>query len=405
MNRKLAKTILAALGDSEMQPGTFACFKKRDWERSYDWLDTSGIALYLLDSLKKRGIASSIPPEILLRLEEKQKDNVARTEQLFCEFREINTLFRQASVRFVNLKGITLVPGYCSDPNLRFQVDLDFLVDQSDAKLCKEILESRGYSLAGITETTWEFKAGRGELPVLRDMYKPKPQRSVEVHFTGVDQKIGVGRDFISRAQFQTWNGFVFPALSESDKFLAQARHFYKHLRGEWTRLSWVLEYRRYISSRQSDDGFWSEVRERAEVKREAVIAIGMCSAIAAKAFGECPIPGLDSWTSDVLPTNFNRWIERYGDEILVVEFPGTKLYLLLDDQSDTKRVRSDKIRNNLWPLHLPPRVVEEGPSTTLLNKWIRRSKEIKYIAWRLRFHARAALRHVLETTRLKLIM
>lgn len=405
MDRGLAKSVLATFRNIEPSGETLVHFKRKSWEQSYDWLDTSGIALYLLNEIKRKELAPKVPPEVLLRLEQNQKDNRARAEQLFCEFVQINSLFRKAGVRFVNLKGITLTPGYCADPDLRFQVDIDFLVERADADLCKKILELRDYRMTGLKEGTWEFKSGAEVLPALRDMYKPKAQRSVEVHFTSSNRELTQGDDRIARSQLQTWRGFTFPALSESDKFISQSIHLYGHLRSEWTRLSWVLEYWTFVSSRRIDAGFWREVMERIEGDCDTAIAIGMSLKIAEKALGDLRIPALGDWTTEVLPENFNRWIEQYSDDVLFVEFPGSKLYLLLDERTKSKKQNAEMRRKKLLPSSFPPRVIHAEATASLRVLWSRWWQELKYLLFRLRFHAATGLRHLLETARWNLVV
>jgi hypothetical protein len=232
MDRRLAEAVLATFRNAASWPeATHVRFKQANWEQNYHWLDASGIALYLLDQITRMGLEGTIPTETLLRLQQNQRDNRARTERMFRDFVEINKEFQLAGLRYVNLKGITLVPGYCANPELRFQVDLDFLVESRDAQCCKEILGGLGYHLTGVNGGSWEFKAGGDVVPALRDMYKPKPQRSVEVHFATDARQTKEIDDRLSRAQFQMWQGFSFPALCESDKFLVQASHLFEHLR------------------------------------------------------------------------------------------------------------------------------------------------------------------------------
>ncbi len=400
MDKRLAEAVLATCRDAAPRPEVLTHFKELSWEQSYRWLDTSGMALYFLDRITRLGIEDAVPAKTLLRLQQNQRDNRARTAEMFREFVEINTQFRQAEIRYVNLKGITLAPDYFADPVLRFQLDLDFLVDAKDEKRCIEVLSQLGYRLTGVNGRTREFKAGGDMLPALRDMYKPKPQRSVEIHFTAGYQQDGGTDGRLLRAQQQTWHGFAFPALCESDKFLAQALHLFGHLRSEWTRAAWVLEYRNYIQARGKDDGFWNKVRERATENVKASVAIGMSSKFATKTFGDCEVPNLDSWTSAVLPKSFNLWIERYANDVLLANFPGSKLYLLLDEGSDTKQMVNATRLRKLLPMRRPPRVVYAAATTPVGARWSGWLEEAKYFLLRLRFHVATGLRYLVEVPR-----
>jgi hypothetical protein len=59
-------------------------FGRREWVRSYRWLDSSGLALYFLDRLKALGIAHVLPPFVLEHLENNQTANKQRIANLFC---------------------------------------------------------------------------------------------------------------------------------------------------------------------------------------------------------------------------------------------------------------------------------------------------------------------------------
>jgi hypothetical protein len=164
--------------------------------------------------------------------------------------------------------------------------------------------------------------------------------------------------------------------------------------------LAWVLEYRNYVHARCKDDALWSEVRGRAAEDATAAIAIGMASRIATKAFGDCEVPALDNWTSKVLPERFNLWIERYANDVLLADFPGSKLYLLLDEGTGPRRMLGATRLKKLLPYRPPPQVIyiaATAPLRVRLKGW---RAEVKYFLFRLRFHIAAGLHYLLEAPR-----
>ena len=245
MNRRLAKAIIAAFKDNEAATlrSNFAPFEERDWLRCREWLHTSGLALYFLDRVKALGAQSVIPAAVLYELEENLAENRVRGEDLFREFATINMEFQRAKLSYANLKGFSLAPRACPNPAYRYQHDLDFLVSRHDAERCRQAVERQGYRLTATFGNTWEFRAGPPEIPTMRDLYRVRGQRSLEVHLVPEQEQGGVNprRDRLSHLQLQMWNGFEFPALSECDKLVDQALHLFKHFQTEWTRAAWML--------------------------------------------------------------------------------------------------------------------------------------------------------------------
>ena len=405
MDKELAEAIVAIFRDGgrERQEAQLAHFDLRDWERTFSWLDGSGLALYLLDRIRVLRLEASVPAAILDCLNRKQIDNEARTDDMFREFMKINIEFQRSNVRYLNLKGLTLVPRFCSDPKLRFQLDLDFLVDERDGKHCSEILMTLGYLPVARSGNTWEFKANGHVIPLMCDMYKPKPQRSVELHLVSESLADAATSQFL-RMQFQTWHDFAYPALCESDQFLSQSDHLFKHLLSEWTRLSWVWEYRMCVVRSRDDETFWSEVKERAMQTGYNATAIRAASRLASTMFGACEVPALDEWIAGALPRPTDLWIDRYGKDILMAKFPGSKLYLLLkEDGSDTECLPHLRNIKKLLPVRRPLPITAPLKAKKLSTAWWRRlSVELRYFGFRLKFHVTAGLLYLLEVPRWK---
>jgi len=376
----------------------------REWVRSYHWLDASGLALYFLDRLKTLGVEGALPDSVLARLNQNHADNKVRSASLFAEFTEINRSFQQAGIVFANLKGFTLSPESCPDPTLRCQLDLDFLVDGGQLNLCKSILAQSGYRLAAATATVWEFKAGSSELVRIEDHYKARPQRSVELHFASTSHRASapIRDERLDRLAERTWNGVSFPALSDGDLFVGQALHVFGHVRSACTRPAWLLEYRHHVSSRRNDEHFWDEVVERSARHAEAPVGIGLVTLLTSQLFG-IESPGrLDSWTLDNLPASVRRWAEQYGRRALLAGFPGTKLYMILEDELAKGGGWRGWKRKSLLPLHRAPRIVLASKNDTLWKWFQREFYQARFVLFRIRFHAVEGVRYLRESRRWK---
>src|SRR6185437_10802012 len=124
---------------------------------------------------------------------------------------------------------------------LRYQLDLDFLVRESDATLSRYILSGFGYKLYAINGKTFEFKAGTCGNPQIRNVYKISPCRSLELHLLPktVDGDTTQRPDQLVRAQTRNIRGAQLPILFPADLFMQQALHLFRHICGEYTRASW----------------------------------------------------------------------------------------------------------------------------------------------------------------------
>jgi Uncharacterised nucleotidyltransferase len=405
INRGLPEAMIAAFreDDRDVHRERLGGFPARDWRRHMHWLDTSGLALYLLHRVCFLRLEECVPIEVLGQLRQRLTDNQLRSKDLFDEFAIINRRFQEAGLRYINLKGFSLVPEYCPDPSFRYQLDLDFLTSLSDAPQCCAILESLGYVANRSDDDVWEFNTGIEHVPSIRDLYKPKLRRSVEVHFAiSLREKVS---DLLARSRIRSLNGLEFPVLSEADLLLAQALHLFKHFASEWTRISWLLEFRTFVAARRNNPSLWREVRELATRVPQGVLGLGVVTWLGTKAFGEFAPPDLTEWTEDVLPRPIRLWLEHYGRTALLTDFPGTKLYLLLKSELSTDpNPQREMTRKKLFPLHLAPRVayVARGSMGSRVRALI---DQLRFVGFRLRFHAAQSSRYLVEAQRWKRVV
>lgn len=367
-------------------------YTEADWKANLVWLDTSGLALYLLDRLTQLRCEWILPSAILERLQQNLRDNRRKNAASRTEAEAINHGLQQAGVLFAHLKGITLTPAAVPDPALRVQLDLDLLVHEADAAAAAAVLESLGYTRACISGDTWEFKAGGDRIPSLNDLYKPKTQRAAELHLASRD-------GLLARVVQRPFGNTVMPALSPVDLYLQQALHLFKHLCSSFTRAAWLLEYRQHMLTHREDASFWPILQALAAQEPKAEMALGAVSLLVREVFGD-PLPAyLDGLVTHALSAPVRLWVQRYGRAALLADFPGTKLYLLLQAELESSPVPP---RRSLLPLALPPRITLGSPHEGLRSK-LRRSKiQASYILLRLRFHGVEGTRYCMESLRFR---
>ena len=151
-SKQVVEAVVATFRDSaEQSAQRLSALKARDWQRSYHWLDASGMALYFLDKVESLHTESALPAATLERLRGNLADNRQRSSNMLVEFASLNQSFQRAGLVYANLKGFTLSPESCPRPELRCQLDLDFLIDGTQLDLGQRILSKTGYELWAAT--------------------------------------------------------------------------------------------------------------------------------------------------------------------------------------------------------------------------------------------------------------
>lgn len=405
VDRRVADVVVETFSDcAEGFHARLSSIDLGSWERSYHWLIASGLALYFIDRLQSLNIEDALPSAMLEKLRQNLFDHRKRSAFMMTEFVSVNRAFLSAGVRYCNLKGFTFSPDYCPDPALRSVVDLDFLVDGRQLDLCRNVLNLLGYSQTTETRYEWEFKAGSSDLIHIQDHFKPRLQRTIELHFstTSLPPYEPSCDERLNRLTQRAWDDCRFPVLTREDQFVGQALHLLQHLRSPSTRTSWLLEYKRFVTAHDDDRRLWEKVRKSSEPYPESYIAIGLASALSNQLFGGRSPASLDKWTLDCLPTNVRLWADTFGREALLAGPPGTKLYLLLEAELAHSDIDwSRRKRNKLLPVHSKAtQVIFPTPNANLSQRIRRQLYQIRFIFFRIRFHIVEDIRYLVASQR-----
>jgi hypothetical protein len=379
----------------------FEGFGLRDWERILYWLDISGLALYLLDRLAQLHLQDVIPESICLRLKHDLIENRRRNADLLREALEISRALDERGVLHALLKGATLTPESVPDLSLRSQTDLDFLIAANQSDAVKRILDEFDYALHAVSGNTLEFKSGSAGKPNIRNMYRTHSLRSVEVHLIPTSRSVkAAGVNRLARASRRNCSGIMIPALSAADAFIQQGEHLFKHLCGEHTRTSWVLEFWRHIQYRRNDVGFWNEVALIVEREPAAAIALAASAHLATTLFGGLTPELCDLWREERLPKAAWLWIDLYGRRVLYSDSPGNKLYLLLRRELGRSRESRAEAWRLVFPIHFPPPITHGKPEERSGAKLRRYRIEMGHILARACFHLVEGLKYAVESAR-----
>ena len=191
------------------------------------------------------------------------------------------------------------------------------------------------------------------------------------------------------------------PVLSPVDLFLGQALHVYKHIRSEFSRAAHLLEFRRHVQFRFDDDTFWDELRSVAEEDPRASLGLGVVTLLISHVTGDFAPEALTNWTVGCLPRPARLWVKLYGGRVVFENFPGSKLYLLLQNELRAAGVPAKRsLRQALLPSRLPPPIVRASADESLLIRIRRYRVQIHFILVRLRFHIVEGLRYTRESYR-----
>ena len=371
---------------------TLECFTPGDWRALIPWLHTSGLALYFLDRLKRTQLAHLLPDDVKSHLEQNLLDNVIRTAGMMKELAAIRHGLEAHGLPYAVLKGCSLTPHSVPNQELRHQFDLDFLIAESGISDARHVLEQQGYRLYAISGRSWEFKKDEKIGLGLTDFYKDQSGRTVELHLQSNRTE---EPSALARAERRRFGEIEVNVLSPVDLFLGQAMHAYKHLRGEFTRASHLLEFYRHVQARRSDSRFWSELRFRAERSREASLGLGIVTLLMMSVMNVPAPRELTQWTVDILPLEVRRWVRSYGDKVVFADVPGSKLYLLLERALEPSGCRPARSHWEVLLPHRPPPIVIRSAGEESIKKRVRRYRlQLKYLVIRLRFHVAEGLRY-----------
>ena len=243
-------------------------------------------------------------------------------------------------------------------------------------------------------EHVLEFKTDVGRTPRIEDLYKVRRERSVEIHLCDASRP-DRHPDLLERSRPVQIDGNSYPALCREDMFLSQAWHLFRHVRSEWVRISWLLELRHFIIRYYKDSALWSAIEMRANLAPYAQTTVGVVAQFAEAVLGSFAPRELTRWSLPQVSPDTALWIERYANKVALTDFPGSKLYLILEQTLSTATpgatsdaASSRLVRLQRWSLRQRKGLVQRVEA--LFSR-------ARYFCFRLKFHLMSTSQYLWE--------
>ncbi len=144
-------------------------------------------------------------------------------------------------------------------------------------------------------------------------------------------------------------------------------------------------------------------MRAQAGTHRRTSIAIGLTTLLSSRIFGWEAPSQLEEWTSHRLPAGVRLWADQYGRQSILADFPGTKLYLLLEEElRGNDQAWKQTRRTTLLPLHRAPRILSTNAQDNVWKKIRGEFHQARFVLFRLRFHVVEGLHYLIAASRWK---
>lgn len=355
------------------------------------WLDQSGLALYLLTRLRETDTLSSVSTSLCAALENRLQKNKKRVDVMLDEVGRVDQAFRTAGVKYTFLKGFSLAPDFCSDPVLRHHIDIDMFVRPENVDLATEVALECGYQVMTITEvgevvlsTPHQRLASRHD-----DIYGLPAHFAMEFHSSAWEPfgnvNFALPETFCRSRVPHRLREVTFPALALPDRFLLQVLHAFRHFLASWLRMGWLYEIAHFLETPRSAE-FWLDLRNAAGSDPLVREACGLMLALTSRIFGN-PIPdSISRWCVDPLSPPLRAWVDSVGLPWALCGRETNKSTLLVHRRFVDDAIWWRYVRERMLPYQVVPRAAGQ-------TRWMRqtvRDNTWTYWASRLSSHARS---------------
>ena len=255
-------TALAAAGSDEL----------REWIAANGlgagaaaWLLAEGMGPYAFYRLREAGVLDQLQPNAAATVREAYYTSAAGRMLLAAEAEALLAALRPLTVDPILLKGMALGTTLYPAAPTRPVSDLDILIERSQVRVVKQVLQDRGYQDMGLDPD--EHQAFTNHLHVWRE-YGGKNKVAIEAHWNLVhDPAYARQLDLAgvrARAQWADFGSYRALVLDPVDQLIHACAHLLLHHAENWHQV-WLLDLRLLVG-RYGETWDWATVMDRASV-------------------------------------------------------------------------------------------------------------------------------------------
>jgi len=128
-------------------------------------------------------------------------------------------------------------------------------------------------------------------------------------------------------------------------------------------------------------------------------VRLGMVILLISRLMGRFAPEELTRWTVGRLSATATLWVDRYGTRTALASFPGTKLYLLLQEEMKPMGLAAKRSRvQALLPSRLPRLIARSVPGQTFSTRMKQYQIQVRFCCFRARFHLVEGVRYLCES-------
>lgn len=353
--------LMDALQFQDPHPESLRSLSRTEWEQLLAYSDVARLTLILGQAWPEE-----LPDWVRKRFARNLADNTERVGLAQCTYRDVADALRNAGAEHLVMKGFSQWPYFISDLRLRLQTDLDLYCPAESLFRAHSALLNIGYEAACSPDA--HFGQVGDHLPTL-----VRPQHGYQWSGNAFDPDISLAIDlhyqfwgrsyarfgpadlnvFWTRRCNRLMNEMSFQSLDPLDAFACSALHVLRHLLYGGLVPYSIYELGFFLHQNADNCRLWKTWLAQHDASLRLLIAVP--SLVAAHWF-RCHLPEAVREETERLPAIVSRWLERFGDSMLIDLFEPNKngLWLQLGLIGATRDRLSILVRR-LFPLWMPP--------------------------------------------------